>query len=97
MSKKPGGKPNDSESKHLPIYRHKTKLVQAVKDNPFLLVTGETGSGKTTQLPQYLYDAGELSLYYQERKNCCQKKRAVVQEGHCPACSRCFSASAHLV
>ncbi|XP_037533688.1 probable ATP-dependent RNA helicase DHX40 [Nematolebias whitei] len=58
MSKKPGEKLNHSESKHLPIYRHKAKLVQAVKDSPFLLVTGETGSGKTTQLPQYLYDAG---------------------------------------
>ncbi|KAM9733908.1 putative ATP-dependent RNA helicase DHX40 [Menidia menidia] len=46
------------EAKHLPIYRHKTKLIRAVKDDTFLLVTGETGSGKTTQLPQYLHEAG---------------------------------------
>ncbi|XP_017275570.1 probable ATP-dependent RNA helicase DHX40 [Kryptolebias marmoratus] len=58
MFKKTSWKPNDSESKHLPIYRHKTKLVQAVEDSTFLLVTGETGSGKTTQLPQYLHEAG---------------------------------------
>ncbi|KAJ8280174.1 hypothetical protein GJAV_G00051430 [Gymnothorax javanicus] len=45
-------------SKNLPIFQHKEKLVQAVKVNPFLVVTGETGSGKTTQLPQYLYQAG---------------------------------------
>lgn len=45
-------------SKKLPIYQHKHKLVQAVKENTFLIVTGETGSGKTTQLPQYLYKAG---------------------------------------
>ncbi|MBN3308345.1 DHX40 helicase, partial [Amia calva] len=47
---------NDSEK--LPIFQHKEKLVRAVKVNPFLVVTGETGSGKTTQLPQYLYRAG---------------------------------------
>jgi len=48
------------ESKKLPIYQHKDKLIQAVKENAFLIVTGETGSGKTTQLPQYLYKAGML-------------------------------------
>uniref|UniRef100_A0A8C4EA30 RNA helicase n=1 Tax=Dicentrarchus labrax TaxID=13489 RepID=A0A8C4EA30_DICLA len=47
-----------NESKTLPIYQHKAELIQAVKDSTFLVVTGETGSGKTTQLPQYLYEAG---------------------------------------
>ncbi|XP_078535966.1 putative ATP-dependent RNA helicase DHX40 isoform X3 [Lissotriton helveticus] len=42
----------------LPIYEHRKELVQAVKDSNFLIVTGETGSGKTTQLPQYLHKAG---------------------------------------
>ncbi|KAI5620744.1 putative ATP-dependent RNA helicase DHX40 isoform X1, partial [Silurus asotus] len=42
----------------LPIYQHRHKLIEAVKENQFLVVTGETGSGKTTQLPQYLYKAG---------------------------------------
>ncbi|XP_027726448.1 probable ATP-dependent RNA helicase DHX40 isoform X2 [Vombatus ursinus] len=42
----------------LPIKQQRRKLVQAVKDNPFLIVTGRTGSGKTTQLPKYLYEAG---------------------------------------
>uniref|UniRef100_A0A7N6A0W3 RNA helicase n=1 Tax=Anabas testudineus TaxID=64144 RepID=A0A7N6A0W3_ANATE len=46
------------ESKHLPIYQHKHNLIQAVKNSTFLVVTGETGSGKTTQLPQYLHEAG---------------------------------------
>ncbi|XP_034166768.2 probable ATP-dependent RNA helicase DHX40 [Pangasianodon hypophthalmus] len=48
----------DAESKRLPIYQHRHKLIEAVKENQFLVVTGETGSGKTTQLPQYLYQAG---------------------------------------
>ncbi|XP_041919727.1 probable ATP-dependent RNA helicase DHX40 isoform X3 [Alosa sapidissima] len=47
-----------SEACKLPIYQFKKELIQAVKDNTFLVVTGETGSGKTTQLPQYLYEAG---------------------------------------
>ncbi|XP_053729844.1 probable ATP-dependent RNA helicase DHX40 [Synchiropus splendidus] len=47
-----------AESEELPISQHKSRLVQAVRDNAFLLVTGETGSGKTTQLPQYLHRAG---------------------------------------
>ncbi|KAM4567282.1 putative ATP-dependent RNA helicase DHX40 isoform 1-T1 [Odontesthes bonariensis] len=58
MSTPTGWNPKDNEPKHLPIYRHKTKLIQAVEDSTFLLVTGETGSGKTTQLPQYLHEAG---------------------------------------
>lgn len=55
-----------SMSKHLPIYQHKSKLVEAVRESTFLLVTGETGSGKTTQLPQYLHQAGKLSLRHRE-------------------------------
>ncbi|KPP56617.1 hypothetical protein Z043_125753, partial [Scleropages formosus] len=42
----------------LPIVRQRERLIQAVKANSFLVVTGETGSGKTTQLPQYLYQSG---------------------------------------
>ncbi|XP_007666558.1 probable ATP-dependent RNA helicase DHX40 isoform X2 [Ornithorhynchus anatinus] len=42
----------------LPIHKYRKKLIQAVRDNPFLIVTGETGSGKTTQLPKYLFEAG---------------------------------------
>ncbi|XP_077397848.1 putative ATP-dependent RNA helicase DHX40 [Festucalex cinctus] len=58
MSKSMAKHPKEIESKQLPIYKHKTKLVRAVKESTFLVVTGETGSGKTTQLPQYLYHAG---------------------------------------
>ncbi|MFT7802381.1 putative ATP-dependent RNA helicase DHX40 [Arapaima gigas] len=60
MSKR--GHPNRKLDSHndddLPIFRQREKLIQAVRDNSFLVVTGETGSGKTTQLPQYLYQSG---------------------------------------
>lgn len=47
------------EQRHsLPIYKLKKELVQAVHDNQVLVVIGETGSGKTTQVTQYLAEAG---------------------------------------
>ena len=45
----------------LPIRDYRGKLVKAVEENDFLVVVGETGSGKTTQLPQYLHKAGHTS------------------------------------
>jgi ATP-dependent RNA helicase DHX8/PRP22 len=42
----------------LPIYRLKDELIKAVHDNQILVVIGETGSGKTTQITQYLAEAG---------------------------------------
>lgn len=42
----------------LPIYKLKKELIQAVNDNQVLVVIGETGSGKTTQVTQYLAEAG---------------------------------------
>ncbi|KAF5924525.1 hypothetical protein HPG69_018926 [Diceros bicornis minor] len=45
----------------LPIYKLKEQLVQAVHDNQILIVIGETGSGKTTQITQYLAEAGYTS------------------------------------
>lgn len=44
--------------KSLPVYRHRTKLMDAISENQVLIIVGETGSGKTTQLPQYLVEDG---------------------------------------
>nr|CAH7767743.1 unnamed protein product [Callosobruchus chinensis] len=42
----------------LPIYKLKEELIKAVTDNQILIIIGETGSGKTTQITQYLAEAG---------------------------------------
>ncbi|TRX96790.1 hypothetical protein FHL15_002096 [Xylaria flabelliformis] len=42
----------------LPVYAFRDQLIKAVKENQILIVVGETGSGKTTQLTQYLDEAG---------------------------------------
>ncbi|KAK3236452.1 hypothetical protein CYMTET_53420 [Cymbomonas tetramitiformis] len=47
--------------KELPIASARDKLLQEVRDNSVLIVVGETGSGKTTQLPQYLHEDGYCS------------------------------------
>ena len=42
----------------LPIFDFRSGLLEAIADHQVLIVVAETGSGKTTQLPQYLHEAG---------------------------------------
>ena len=44
--------------KSLPFYSYREELLKAIATYQVLVIVGETGSGKTTQLPQYLYEAG---------------------------------------
>jgi pre-mRNA-splicing factor ATP-dependent RNA helicase DHX16 len=48
----------DECKKSLPIFPFKQSLIDAVRNHQVLIIEGETGSGKTTQIPQYLKDAG---------------------------------------
>jgi ATP-dependent RNA helicase DDX35 len=42
----------------LPIYSHHRALLHALETHRTLIIVGETGCGKTTQVPQYLHQAG---------------------------------------
>ena len=42
----------------LPIYPYREDLIRAVEDHQVVVIVGETGSGKTTQIPQYMWEAG---------------------------------------
>eukprot|EP01022_Parablepharisma_sp_SALTPOND_P004213 TRINITY_DN118_c2_g1_i1.p1 TRINITY_DN118_c2_g1~~TRINITY_DN118_c2_g1_i1.p1 ORF type:complete len:1150 (+),score=143.13 TRINITY_DN118_c2_g1_i1:142-3450(+) len=46
----------------LPIYPHREELLKAIRDNQIIIIDGETGSGKTTQIPQYLHEVGYTKL-----------------------------------
>jgi ATP-dependent RNA helicase DHX37/DHR1 len=42
----------------LPIVAEEQKIMEAIHNNDVVVVWGATGSGKTTQVPQFLYEAG---------------------------------------
>ena len=42
----------------LPVYSVRDELLTVIRDNRIVIIVGETGSGKTTQLTQYLYEDG---------------------------------------
>ncbi|XP_050209530.1 ATP-dependent RNA helicase DEAH13-like isoform X2 [Mercurialis annua] len=44
--------------KDLPIVMMEQEIMEAINENSVVIVCGETGCGKTTQLPQFLYEAG---------------------------------------
>jgi pre-mRNA-splicing factor ATP-dependent RNA helicase DHX16 len=62
-----------NEYEDLPVYKHRDKLLSAIRDHKILIVEGETGSGKTTQIPQYLHQVG----YTKYGKIVCTQPRRV--------------------
>ena len=55
-------KPEHGLAKHafglnLPIYKHREEILRKLKREGKLIVCGQTGCGKTTQVPKYIYEA----------------------------------------
>nr|XP_022341971.1 LOW QUALITY PROTEIN: ATP-dependent RNA helicase A-like [Crassostrea virginica] len=44
------------ERSQLPVYQSHDHILQVIKESPVTLIRGETGCGKTTQVPQYILD-----------------------------------------
>jgi len=42
----------------LPVVAEEQKIMEAIYNNPVVVIWGATGSGKTTQVPQFLFEAG---------------------------------------
>ncbi|WP_034592320.1 ATP-dependent RNA helicase HrpA [Acinetobacter sp. HA] len=50
--------PNIKLNQELPVTQYADKLIEAIQEHQVIIVAGETGSGKTTQLPQIAMLAG---------------------------------------
>ncbi|KAL5021560.1 hypothetical protein ScPMuIL_000715, partial [Solemya velum] len=48
----------DQQRQRLPVFAHRTRILYLVETYQTLVVVGETGCGKSTQIPQYLLEAG---------------------------------------
>ncbi|XP_073124607.1 DExH-box ATP-dependent RNA helicase DExH3 isoform X2 [Henckelia pumila] len=53
----PEGKRMLDFRRSLPTFREKERLLQAIARNQVTVISGETGCGKTTQLPQYILES----------------------------------------
>ncbi|KAI3668301.1 hypothetical protein L6452_43378 [Arctium lappa] len=53
-------RPKEVESNRvdLPIVMMEQEIMEAINENTSVIICGETGCGKTTQVPQFLYEAG---------------------------------------
>uniref|UniRef100_A0AC35UEY3 ATP-dependent RNA helicase kurz n=1 Tax=Rhabditophanes sp. KR3021 TaxID=114890 RepID=A0AC35UEY3_9BILA len=50
-----------NQRSNLPIFAEEQEIVEAINQNKVTILCGETGSGKTTQVPQFLYESGYTS------------------------------------
>ncbi|KAK4768457.1 hypothetical protein SAY87_003598 [Trapa incisa] len=46
--------------KSLPVWQQKEEFLQVLKGNQTVILVGETGSGKTTQIPQFVLEAVDI-------------------------------------
>lgn len=78
--------------KKLPVFAYREEFLAAVKDHKVLVLVGETGSGKTTQIPQYLHEIGYSEL---GKIGCTQPRRvaamSVAARGKCLSLDCCDS------
>ena len=50
--------PQPSYTGDLPIHEQREAIISAIRANQVIVIAGETGSGKTTQIPKFLLDCG---------------------------------------
>ena len=58
LAKRRAHLPTPKYPEELPISERRAEILAAIKNNPVVVIAGETGSGKTTQLPKICLEAG---------------------------------------
>jgi hypothetical protein len=48
----------EEERKNLPVIKFEHEIMDKINNNLFTIICGETGSGKSTQIPQFIYEFG---------------------------------------
>ncbi|GMH02286.1 hypothetical protein Nepgr_004125 [Nepenthes gracilis] len=64
--------------KSLPVWQQKDEFLRALRANQILILVGETGSGKTTQIPQFVLEDVDIETPDRRRKMmiaCTQPRR----------------------
>lgn len=72
----------------LPIYKCRKQIVDLVYKNQTVIIIGETGCGKSTQVPQFLVDSKEfqgcsIAITQPRRVSACSLAKRVSYERHC--------------
>ncbi|KAI7749232.1 hypothetical protein M8C21_030876, partial [Ambrosia artemisiifolia] len=67
----------EKQRQRLPVFKYRTSILYLVETHSTTIIVGETGSGKTTQIPQYLKEAGWADGGYVIA--CTQPRRLAVQ------------------
>ncbi|EME77620.1 uncharacterized protein MYCFIDRAFT_157688 [Pseudocercospora fijiensis CIRAD86] len=74
----------DAQRQALPIYPRAKEIRQSLKDHNVLVLTGETGSGKSTQVPQFLLESpwctGKIAVTQPRRVAAINLARRVADE-----------------
>ncbi|XP_022064248.1 ATP-dependent RNA helicase DHX29 [Acanthochromis polyacanthus] len=56
LKKSPLAQKLKAEREQLPVFQHRHRVLEALQRHPVVVVAGETGSGKSTQIPQFLLE-----------------------------------------
>ncbi|MET1005721.1 MAG: hypothetical protein ABWX96_09245, partial [Propionibacteriaceae bacterium] len=70
----------------LPISAWRTQIAEAIREHQVVIVAGETGSGKTTQLPKICLQLGRQSIGHTQPRRIAARTVAerIAEELHSP-------------